>query len=104
MATTTRHHGPIRLLCFECMDYWGTKPAPAEDCPYCDLEEENAAGRRAEGRPALDVSEHEDTYLCFACQAGRSPVELAELGYTPEANAFVTPWSVRLAGAEDRLN
>ena len=104
MATTTRHHGPIRLFCFEYGDYWATKPAPAEACPYCALEEDNAAGWRARGQPALDVSEHHDTYLCFTCQARRTPATLAELGYTPEANASVTPWAVRLSGSEDRQN
>jgi hypothetical protein len=78
MATSRRPHGPIRLLCFECGDYWATKPAPAEDCPYCDLEQDNAAARRAAGQPAIDVSEHEDTYLCFVCQAQHTPATLAE--------------------------
>jgi hypothetical protein len=88
-------HGVRRLL--------ATEPPPSEDDSYCWHEGDIAASREYEGLPAAAVeSLHEDTQLCFACQAQRAPEELARLGYTPEARRRVTPLLRRASALSPR--
>jgi hypothetical protein len=84
--TTWPYHGPVRMFCGECMEFWALAPAPdPDDCPYC------WAARDAQLEAGHRTDAHEDHSLCPTCRRGFSAEYLADLGYTEAYTATLTP-------------